>query len=72
MTFLVNGSEGAEFLRKLEDLGRWAFIRLTNREGQTLVEYALILVVISAGTLGAMVFLRDRLQAFFTQVGNML
>jgi len=59
-------------LRKLEDFARWAFIRLTNREGQTLVEYALILVVISAGTLAAMVFLRERLAAFFTQVGNML
>jgi len=59
-------------LRKLEDFARWAFIRVTNREGQALVEYALILVVVSMGTLGAMVFMRDRIAAFFSQVGNML
>jgi Flp pilus assembly pilin Flp len=59
-------------LKKLDDLTRWAFIRLSNREGQTLVEYSLILVVISMGTLGAMVFLRDRLNIFFSQVGNLL
>jgi len=59
-------------LRKLGDIARWAYIRLTNREGQTLVEYALILVVISMGTLGAMMFMRDRIAAVFSDVGNML
>jgi Flp pilus assembly pilin Flp len=59
-------------LRKLEDFARWAFIRVTNREGQALVEYALVLVLVSMGTLGAMVFMRDGIAAFFSQVGNML
>ena len=59
-------------MKKLEDLGRKAFIRLAHREGQTLVEYALILVVVSMGTLGAMTFLRGKLIQVFSQVGNLL
>jgi Flp pilus assembly pilin Flp len=59
-------------LKKLEDLGRMAFIRLAQREGQTLVEYALILVVVSMGTLGAMTFMRGKLIQVFSQVGNLL
>jgi len=59
-------------LRKLQDFARRALIRIADREGQTLVEYALILVVISMGTLAAMVFLRDHINALFTQVGNLL
>ena len=40
--------------------------------GQTLVEYSLILVVVSLGTLAAMTFLRNRISFFFSQVGDLL
>ena len=41
-------------------------------QGQTLVEYALILVLISIGTLAALTFLKDAIAGVFSQVGNML
>lgn len=41
-----------------------------KQEGQTLVEYALILVTISIGVLGAMTFLKGQIDALFSFVGN--
>ena len=43
-----------------------------REEGQTLVEYALIIVTISIGVTVAMVFLRDQIRAVFSQIGNAL
>ena len=43
---------------------------LRRDEGQTLVEYALILVTISIGVLAAMTFLRNQINALFTTIGN--
>jgi Flp pilus assembly pilin Flp len=43
-----------------------------REEGQTLVEYALIIVTISIGVTVAMVFLRDQISALFSQIGNAL
>jgi Flp pilus assembly pilin Flp len=43
---------------------------LRRDEGQTLVEYALILVTISIGVLAAMTFLRDQINLLFTAIGN--
>jgi Flp pilus assembly pilin Flp len=45
---------------------------LLDERAQTLVEYALIIVVLSLGTLVAMMFLRDQLIAVFSQTGNLL
>jgi Flp pilus assembly pilin Flp len=47
------------------------FLAAADR-GQTLVEYALIIVLISLGTLGALTFLKNQLADVFTQIGNML
>jgi Flp pilus assembly pilin Flp len=41
-------------------------------EGQTLVEYALIIVLISIGTIGAMTFLQGEIGGLFSQVGSLL
>ena len=41
-------------------------------EGQGLVEYALIIVVIAIAVIVAMIFLRDQLQTMFSNIGNSL
>ncbi len=41
-----------------------------REEGQTLVEYALIIVTISIGVTGAMVFLRGKIENIFTTIAN--
>jgi Flp pilus assembly pilin Flp len=43
---------------------------LRREEGQTLVEYALIIATISIGVTIAMYFLRDELRALFSTVGS--
>jgi Flp pilus assembly pilin Flp len=43
-----------------------------REEGQTLVEYALIIVTISIGVTVAMTFLRDKIIGVFSQIGNAL
>jgi Flp pilus assembly pilin Flp len=45
-------------------------ISVKREEGQTLVEYALIIVTISIGVTGAMVFLRGKIEDIFTTIGN--
>ena len=45
---------------------------LRRDEGQTLVEYALIIVPISIGVTAAMLFLRDKIAGVFTTIGNAL
>lgn len=47
-----------------------AFLR--EDDGQGLVEYALIIVVIAVAVIVAMIFLRDQLQNLFSNVGNNL
>ena len=41
-----------------------------REEGQTLVEYALILALISIGVMAAMIALRDEIANVFTSVKN--
>jgi len=41
-------------------------------EGQGLVEYALIIVVIAIAVIVAMIFLRSQLQNQFSNIGNSL
>jgi len=43
-----------------------------NDEGQGLVEYALIIAVIAIAVIVAMVFFRDQLQNYFSNIGNNL
>ena len=45
---------------------------LRREEGQTLVEYALILVTISIGVTAAMLFLRDEIAGVFSRIGSAL
>ncbi|MFL5963918.1 MAG: Flp family type IVb pilin [Gaiellaceae bacterium] len=45
-------------------------LSLKKEEGQTLVEYALIIVTISIGVTVAMVFLKDKISAVFSTIGN--
>ncbi len=45
---------------------------LKREEGQTLVEYALIIVTISIAVTGAMAFLTGKLNGVFSQIGNAL
>jgi Flp pilus assembly pilin Flp len=47
-------------------------LSLKREEGQTLVEYALIIVTISIGVTGAMVFLRGQIRSVFSDIGNAL
>ena len=51
-----------------ESMSRW----LAEDEGQGLVEYALIISVISIAVIGSMVFLRGQLINIFSNIGNQL
>ena len=44
--------------------------RLTREEGQTFVEYALILSLISVACIGALTFLHDKIAGFYTEISN--
>lgn len=47
--------------------------RLRDREdGQTLVEYALIIAIIALGLIVALYFLRDEIEELFRDTGNTL
>jgi pilus assembly protein Flp/PilA len=46
--------------------------RLRRDEGQTLVEYALILVTIAIAVTAAMVFLQEEISALFSEIGSEL
>ncbi len=43
-----------------------------NEEGQGLVEYALIIAVIAIAVILSMVFFRDQLSNYFSNIGNNL
>jgi len=45
---------------------------LKREEGQGLVEYALIIAVIAIAVIIAMVFYRDQLMNYFSNIGNNL
>jgi Flp pilus assembly pilin Flp len=55
-------------VRKIHSLAESAL----DERAQALVEYALIIGVVSLGTLVALSFLRDQLIAVFSQTGNLL
>ena len=46
--------------------------RVRRDEGQTLVEYALILVTIAVVVVAAMTFLEGKISQLFTDIGNAL
>jgi len=43
-----------------------------REDGQTLVEYALILALVSILTIGTLLLITDKLNATFTQIANVL
>ena len=43
-----------------------------REEGQTLVEYALIIALVSVGLIAALTTLRGQIEAVFTTIGNAL
>jgi len=57
-----------------------AFVRIHNawfslrdeEEGQTLVEYALIISLVALACIGALVFLSGKIQALFSDAGSQL
>ena len=57
-------------IEKLSGLARRSLA--AAEEGQTLVEYALIIVFISIGTLAAFTFLKGQIAQVFTDIGNLL
>ena len=46
--------------------------RLSREEGQTFVEYAVILGVVCVALAGALTFLHDRIAGFYSQITNQL
>jgi len=44
--------------------------RVTREEGQTFIEYALILGLISVATIGALTFLHDKIGGFYTEISD--
>jgi Flp pilus assembly pilin Flp len=46
--------------------------RLRRQEGQALVEYALIISLVAVFLVGALTFMRDRIDGIFTSIGNSL
>ena len=53
-------------------LGGVATPSLKREEGQTFVEYALILSVIAVGVTVALTFLRNQVTTIFSNIGNSL
>jgi len=51
---------------------RFAQLRVQAEAGQTLIEYALILTIVSLGTVGALLVMTGKLNSFFLQVANNL
>lgn len=54
----------------LAGLERASTGRLGREEGQTFVEYAMILALIGVTLVAALTFLRDKIAGFYTQIGN--
>jgi Flp pilus assembly pilin Flp len=55
---------------KLIDMARRSLAAAEH--GQTLVEYALIIVFISMGTLAAFTFMKSQIAQVFTDIANLL
>lgn len=55
---------------QIAGLRNFSVDRLKRQEGQTLVEYALIIVTISIGVLVAMTFLKNQIVQVFSDIGN--
>ena len=56
------------YIRALEALNG----RLRRQEGQALVEYALIISLVAVFLVGALTFMRGRIDNIFTSIGNSL
>ena len=51
-------------------LGSTRTCRVRREEGQTFVEYAMTLALVVVALAAAITFLRDKLDAFYTQIAN--
>lgn len=51
-------------------LARSRALRLGREEGQTFVEYAMILALVVVTMAAALTFMHDQIQAFYTQVST--
>lgn len=60
------------FTRLALMLGGLSVPSLEREDGQTLVEYALILVTIAIAATLAMIFARDQIISLFTKIGSAL
>jgi Flp pilus assembly pilin Flp len=56
------------YIRALEALNG----RLRRQEGQALVEYALIISLVAVALIGALTFMRGKMDGIFSQIGNTL
>jgi pilus assembly protein Flp/PilA len=56
------------YIRALEALNG----RLRRQEGQALVEYALIISLVAVALIGALTFMRGKMDGIFSQIGNNL
>jgi pilus assembly protein Flp/PilA len=56
------------YIRALEALNG----RLRRQEGQALVEYALIISLVAVALIGALTFMRGKMDGIFSQIGNAL
>ena len=54
------------YIRALEALNG----RLRREEGQALVEYALIISLVAVALIGALTFMRGKMDGIFSQIGN--
>ena len=59
---------GRQIRREVTQVGKW----LRDDDGQGLVEYALIIAVIAITVILAMVFFKDQLSNYFSNIGNNL
>ena len=63
----------SEAVTKRVDSFRTVVAAAREREdGQTLVEYALILALVSILTIGTLLLITDKLNATFTQIANVI
>jgi len=56
------------YIRALEALNG----RLRRQEGQALVEYALIISLVAVALIGALTFMRGKMDGIFSQIGDSL
>ena len=57
---------------QLQKLAAWFYSAREDEKGQTLVEYALIIAIVSLGVLAGLALLTDSLNGIFSKIGSLL